>query len=94
MRARAGTIPIYAFSCDADQPYNEAFQIIASHHGIQYLKDVPDSVEEALGKGLDVLASDGHWNELGHALIAESLAKHLQRTPGTATEPRTGQQTI
>jgi len=79
VRARAGTIPIYAFSCDSDQPYNEAFQIIAGHHGIQYLKDVPDSVQEALGKGLDVLASDGHWNELGHALIAERVANHMQR---------------
>jgi hypothetical protein len=80
VRARVGAIPIYAFSCDADQPYTAAFETIASHHGIQYLKDVPDSVQEALDKGLDVLASDGHWNELGHALIAEKLAKHLQRT--------------
>jgi len=26
-----------------------------------------------------VLASDGHWNELGHALIAERVANHMQR---------------
>ena len=77
VRARVGTIPIYAFSCEKQEPYNSAFARIAEHHHISYWADVPEAVGEALSMGEDVLASDGHWNERGHALIASRLADHL-----------------
>ena len=79
VRARVGTIPIYSFSCANEEPYNTAFETISRHHGIQYWKDVPDAVQDAHLAGEDVLASDGHWNERGHALIARRLAAHLQK---------------
>jgi hypothetical protein len=78
VRARAGNVPIFAFSCEKQEPYDTAFQKIAVHHGIRYWKDVPEAIQSALDAGRDVLASDGHWNEQGHALVAASLIKHLQ----------------
>ena len=80
VRARVGILPIHAFSCENDEPYNTAFETISRHHNIQYWKDVPDVIHEALRNNDDVLASDGHWNEKGHALIANRLAEHLTRS--------------
>jgi hypothetical protein len=81
VRARAGSIPIHAFSCENEEPYNTAFEGIARRHAIQYWKDVPDAVHDALKAGEDVLASDGHWNARGHALVADRLVRHLRVTP-------------
>lgn len=80
VRARVGTIPIHAFSCEREEPYNSAFARIARHHNIDYWADVPEAIREAIVTGDDVLASDGHWNERGHALIANRLAAHLVRS--------------
>ena len=77
VRARVGTIPIHAFSCENEEPYNSAFGQIAMHHNIHYWTDVPNAIREAVLAGEDVFASDGHWNERGHALIAHRLAGHL-----------------
>jgi hypothetical protein len=52
VRARVGTIPIHAFSCEKDEPYNSALARIAQHHQIDYWADVPEAVGEALsGRG-------------------------------------------
>lgn len=81
VRARAGAIPIFAFNCEDQEPYNTAFAKIAAHHGIRYWEDVPRAIRLAVESGLDVLAADGaHWNEEGHAFIASSLTKHLQES--------------
>jgi hypothetical protein len=81
VRARVGPIPIYAFNCDAFEPYTTAWEDIARHHHILFWRDVGASVDQALKAGHDVLASsDGHWNEHGHALIAQNLAVHLQQS--------------
>lgn len=74
VRARVGSIPIHAFSCAKEEPYNSAFARIAQHYKIHYWAEVPDAIREALSAGEDVLADDGHWNERGHALVAQSLA--------------------
>jgi hypothetical protein len=79
VRARVGGLPIYAFNCDTDEPYTTAFEMIARHHGIQYWKEVPESVQGAIVQGRDVLAADGHCNDAGHAVIAETLGRHFKR---------------
>lgn len=86
VRARVGKVPIHAFSCENEEPYNTAFAAIAQHHDIRYWADVPDAVQEALRAGADVLSSDGHWNEQGHSLIAKRLAMHLQRPSTTVAK--------
>ncbi len=81
VRARVGTIPIHAFSCEKEEPYNSAFARIAQHYNIHYWAEVSDAIREALAAGEDVLADDGHWNERGHAIVAERLAPHLRMVP-------------
>lgn len=86
VRRRIGNVPLYAFNCDRDEPYSTAFEQISSHHQIQFWKDVPDAVRNAEANGLDVSASDAHWNELGHALIAKSLNEHFRRLQQVSTQ--------
>jgi hypothetical protein len=81
LRARVGAMPIYAFNCDADEPYTTAWENIAKRHGIIFWRDVAASIDQAAQAGEDVLAaSDTHWNERGHAIIGRSLAQHFQAT--------------
>jgi hypothetical protein len=79
-RARVGTIPMYAFNCDTSEPFTKAWDEIARRHNVIFWRDVSQSVDFAVQDGRDVLASDGHWNEQGHALIAQKLAEHFQKT--------------
>ncbi|KXK03594.1 MAG: hypothetical protein UZ03_NOB001001612 [Nitrospira sp. OLB3] len=67
-------------------PTAPLFEQISSHHQIQFWKDVPDAVRNAEANGLDVSASDAHWNELGHALIAKSLNEHFRRLQQVSTQ--------
>jgi hypothetical protein len=78
VRAKVGSIPIYAFNCSTSEPYDTAFEQIAANHGVQYWKDIAEVVQRAKADGLDVRASDAHWNELGHAMVADALARHFQ----------------
>lgn len=85
VRARAGDTPIVAFSCENAEPYDEAFAVISAHHRIQYWPDVAGVIQEALKKGKDVQTPDDHWNELGHRLVADALAKHMRTRELIAT---------
>ncbi len=79
VRARVGSRPIMAFDCAEAEPYNQAFRDISAHHRIAYWDDVARSVQAADARGEDVFAADGsHWNERGHDLAAQALAKHLR----------------
>jgi hypothetical protein len=78
VRARVGNTPIVAFSCDSTEPYDEAFSVISMHHGIEYWRDIPDVIRRALERGEDVQTPDDHWNESGHSLVAETVAKHMR----------------
>ncbi|HJU04297.1 MAG TPA: SGNH/GDSL hydrolase family protein [Nitrospiraceae bacterium] len=81
VRARAGAIPILAFSCDGRSPYTEAFQSISTHHDIRFL-NAGTMVREAKDRGEDVLDEDqGHWNEDGHRLVGELFAGYIKATP-------------
>jgi hypothetical protein len=71
---------MYAFNCDTSEPFTRAWEEIARRHNIIFWRDVSQSVDFAVQDGRDVLASDGHWNEQGHALIAQKLAEHFQKT--------------
>ena len=77
-RARVGDTPIAAFSCDNTEPYNEAFSAISDHYGIEYWKDLPEIIQQALSRGEDVQTPDDHWNESGHRLVAGGIANHMR----------------
>ena len=79
VRARVGMRPIMAFDCVQAEPYNQAFREISAHHAIIYWEDVATVVQAAADRGEDVYAADGgHWNERGHELAAQALAKHIR----------------
>ncbi|NGZ01524.1 MAG: hypothetical protein CV090_00545 [Nitrospira sp. WS238] len=79
VRARVGNRPIMAFNCVQAEPYDQAFRTISAHYGIVYWDDVARAVHTAAERGEDVYAEDGgHWNERGHALAAEAIAKNFQ----------------
>lgn len=79
VRARVGKTPIYAFNCTTDEPYTTAFETIARHYNIQFLRNVAAAVQDAVNRGEDVFASDGdHWNEYGHSLVAAALLQQIK----------------
>ena len=82
VRARVGKIPIVAFSCANVAPYSDELMRISAHHGIEYWKDVPDMVQQALDHGVDVYTRDEHWNEQGHQIVASMVVKHMQDRGG------------
>ena len=76
VRARTGSIPILSFSCDGGEPYNKAFKQVSSHHDIIFLEGVGEQIQEQANNGLDLYAEDhAHWNENGHRIAGEFLAK-------------------
>ncbi len=78
VRARVGNLPIVAVSCNAREPYTEAFTQISSHHGITFLGDAAEAMQAANNRGDDVLAADrAHLNELGHEVFGRTIAVHL-----------------
>lgn len=84
VRAKAGSRPIIAFNCAPGEPYDQAFRDISAHHDIAYWDDIASMVLEAVRRGEDVYAADGgHWNERGHELVANAIAKHV-RNEGTS----------
>lgn len=85
VRQRMGKRPILAFSCMHFEPYSQAFAEISHRHDIEYWDDVGEVVQLADAKGEDVLASDNHWNERGHALVAEALLNHVRARGGLVT---------
>lgn len=82
VRQRVGKRPVMAFSCLRFEPYSQAFGDISRHHDIEYWDDVGAVVQRAEADGEDVLASDNHWSERGHALVAESLLRHIRARGG------------
>ena len=76
VRARTGNIPILSFSSDGGQPYNEAFKQISAHYNILFFEGVGELIQEKANNGLDVFAEDhAHWNENGHRVVGDLLAK-------------------
>ena len=88
VRSKAGRRPIVAFNCVRAEPYDQAFREISAHHGIAYWDDVASVVVAAERRGEDVYVADGsHWNERGHALVAEAIAEHFRKEVSAALCP-------
>ena len=76
VRARTGNIPILSFSRDGGQPYNEALKQACPDHNILFLEGVGELIQGKSNNGLDLFAEDhAHWNEIGHRIVGELLAK-------------------
>jgi hypothetical protein len=80
VRARAGSIPIVAFMVgDSSRiEYFEGLSEISCRHGIILCKQAREAVLTAEKKGIVVRAADqSHWNEAGHEIAGQALAKCL-----------------
>ena len=79
VRARVGTVPIVAISCDNKEPYIRELKKISKRHDITFLDEAAQAVQMAIQHGEDVLHADkGHWNEQGHQIVGEILVAHLR----------------
>jgi hypothetical protein len=80
VRERAGNLPIFAFSADDESPYYEELKRISKTVGIEFMAGVPEAVRRAEHEGLIVRAADrAHWNEQGHAIVAERISEYLAK---------------
>jgi len=79
VKARVGHVPVVAFIVGRGYGVDE-FRKISSRHGILYLDDVETAIQSAKAKGIVVTARDtAHWNETGHQIAGEVLAKYLKQ---------------
>jgi hypothetical protein len=76
--ARAGGRPVVAFSCDENEPYTSALQMVSSASGVEFWPDVAQAVDAADAAGQSVRGTDFHWNPLGHRIVAEVLGPHVR----------------
>ncbi|MBZ5607852.1 MAG: SGNH/GDSL hydrolase family protein [Acidobacteriia bacterium] len=86
MQKRAGSIPILGFDCLSTEPYHSSWRKLAQEHRIPFVDAVTARIdaEERNGR-LMHLDKDGHWNQAGHRLAAETLADYIRTTSGWKT---------
>ncbi len=82
VRARTGGVPVVAFLADNlgkdGWPYESVFRELAEKNDIRFIRGIHTAVEEARRQGLVVHMADGsHWNENGHRIVAENIAREL-----------------
>ncbi len=77
VRKRVGAIPIVAFSTDNKPWVGNAFQDVCDEHGIHYLPIIPHEIERTEESGIVVIGSDGHWNDVGHAMAGQIILDYL-----------------
>ena len=76
-------VPIYAFSVDGGDPYEDALRRLAEQNGMRYVDGVPQALAAAEGTGMTTRAADGaHWNGRGHGVAAAALAEALAPLAG------------
>ncbi|NND67580.1 MAG: hypothetical protein HKN19_08335, partial [Halioglobus sp.] len=80
IRARvAPSIPVYAFATDNSDPYGEQFRHLSTTAGLHYVEEVPASLGFARQGGVNIYSADRqHWNNAGHALVADALYEPLK----------------
>jgi hypothetical protein len=77
---RANRAKIVAF-CVRDQAFfYEAFKDIMSEVGIDVITEVPEALNAAENRGIEIRVRDGnHWNEKGHEIAGIAIARGLER---------------
>lgn len=76
---RAAPAPVFAFEVSGGEPFQGAFRLLCRDAGIVFLDGVPDAVKAAEARGVCCRGRDDqHWNEVGHAIVAEALAPRLR----------------
>lgn len=77
---RVGGVKVVAFSVRDQPPFYQAFRDIMKDVGIDIIAEVPEELNAAETKGVEIRAMDGgHWNEKGHEIVGVAIAKGLNR---------------
>lgn len=81
------SVPIFSFTVDPGQPESREFRRLSDQHGITFIDGVAQAIANVEAAGDSVKAADGgHWNETGHRIAGEHLAKAL--TPLLEATPK------
>jgi hypothetical protein len=75
---------LIGMAVDLKEPYLDSFRQIFRQLNIPLVEDAAIAVTKASAEGTDVFAGDGvHWNEAGHRIAGEALARALGRDSGS-----------
>lgn len=78
LKTRIGNTPVITFS--VDELWENVFQEISESHGFNFVKGIPQKVNQAKEKGMvvDGTPLDAHWNNNGHSIAGASILAFLE----------------
>jgi GDSL-like Lipase/Acylhydrolase family len=80
-REACGERPVLAFTTHPRPPYHDLLRRLAEQAGMTWIDGVPQAIAAAEARGEGCRGPDGgHWNERGHALVAERVVESLRAT--------------
>lgn len=81
VKKRVGDTPIVAFSVNKPRWEGNTFREICEKHGIHFIPNIPEAIEEAkqFGMIVDGLPFDGHWNDNGHSIAGKVILDYLTK---------------
>lgn len=79
VRKRVGNIPIVAFCGINEKWLGDTFLKICKKYDIQYIQNIPESIEKAkeFGMIVDGSPNDAHWNDVGHSIVGKIILDYL-----------------
>jgi hypothetical protein len=79
IKKRAPGVEIFTFCADDAQPFYDEMRKLSEESGFHFIDGVPQAIREAEKQGKVTKHEDrGHWNELGHRLVAEQLTAYFR----------------
>jgi hypothetical protein len=80
IKKRAAGTQIITFSVDDGQPMWGEFQELVEQEHFNNIDGIPQALRSYEEKGYTIRAADkGHWNELGHRIVADKIFDYLQK---------------
>ena len=98
IKKRSPGVEIFTFCADDAQPFYDEMRKLSEESGFHFIDGVPQAIREAEKQGKVTKHEDrGHWNELGHLLVAEQLTAYFREhevlkklSQATTAEPARG----
>lgn len=79
IKKRTPGVEIFTFCADDAQPFYDEMRKLSEESGFHFIDGVPQAIREAEKQGKVTKHEDrGHWNELGHLLVAEQLTAYFR----------------
>ena len=71
-------IAIFAFGSDNNEPFYSEFHKLSEKHEINFIDGIPQAVAKFEKKGKLARFDGSHWNDRGHAIVAQKLGEYLK----------------